>query len=37
MQEDNKCLIYETRPTVCRQFAVGSAQCLAARKRKGVD
>ncbi len=37
LQEDNRCRIYETRPSVCRQFAVGSAQCLEARKRKGVD
>lgn len=27
-----KCTIYENRPAACRDFEVGSEECLAARK-----
>jgi Fe-S-cluster containining protein len=30
------CRIYENRPAVCREFAPGSEECLAARKRAGL-
>ena len=31
------CSIYELRPQACRDFRVGSPQCLAARARGGRD
>lgn len=31
------CEIYETRPTVCRAFEAGSALCIEARVRKGLQ
>lgn len=33
---ENRCAIYETRPTVCRQFAAGDVQCQMARERHGL-
>ena len=27
-----RCLIYERRPQVCRDFQVGSSECVAERK-----
>ncbi|MCA9244022.1 MAG: YkgJ family cysteine cluster protein [Phycisphaerales bacterium] len=30
------CTIYEDRPTLCREFEAGSADCLAARARLGI-
>ena len=30
------CTIYEDRPETCRGFAVGSSQCLDARKKHGL-
>lgn len=32
----NLCSIYETRPSVCRSFDAGSAQCTEARRRIGL-
>ena len=34
--EHNLCAIYENRPDVCRAFKAGSAQCQAARARRGL-
>jgi Fe-S-cluster containining protein len=31
------CSIYENRPDICRAFEAGSADCLAARRRRGLD
>jgi uncharacterized protein len=31
------CSIYEARPDICREFQVGSPDCLAARQRRGKD
>jgi Fe-S-cluster containining protein len=33
---DNRCLIYSTRPQICRDFAAGSEQCQEARRRCGL-
>jgi Fe-S-cluster containining protein len=33
---DNRCGIYETRPSVCRAFAAGDDQCQEARGRLGL-
>lgn len=30
------CDIYEQRPDVCRNFPIGSAQCISARQMHGV-
>ena len=30
------CSIYEVRPDICREFAAGTPDCLAARKRRGI-
>ena len=30
------CSIYEARPDICREFQAGSADCLAARRRRGI-
>jgi Fe-S-cluster containining protein len=31
-----RCGIYAERPALCRDFAAGSPDCLAARKRRGL-
>jgi hypothetical protein len=31
------CAIYEDRPTTCRDFTLGSAHCLTARRRVGLS
>lgn len=31
------CAIYERRPDECRRLAVGSPECLAARRQTGLD
>jgi len=36
LKEDQLCRIYATRPSVCRQFEAGSAQCIEARARSGI-
>lgn len=33
----NACRIYAQRPTLCREFAAGSPDCIAARARFGYD
>lgn len=33
--KDGQCMIYENRPTVCRDFEVGGQDCLTARKKHG--
>lgn len=33
---DDHCLVYETRPSVCRRFAAGSDGCAEARAREGL-
>jgi Fe-S-cluster containining protein len=33
----NRCVIYPTRPDVCREFAPGSDQCRAARRRMRAE
>lgn len=33
----NHCSIYEIRPSICGEFAVGCPQCLAARRSAGID
>jgi Fe-S-cluster containining protein len=30
------CSIYERRPEICRGFRAGSADCQAARRRRGI-
>ncbi|MBI3409873.1 MAG: YkgJ family cysteine cluster protein [Planctomycetes bacterium] len=30
------CTIYQDRPTSCRQFEAGSAECLQARRASGI-
>jgi Fe-S-cluster containining protein len=30
------CSIYQVRPEICRDFAAGSPDCLAARARRGI-
>ncbi|EDY80953.1 conserved hypothetical protein [Verrucomicrobiia bacterium DG1235] len=37
LKPDRLCRIYETRPDVCRRFEAGSAQCIEARKRIGIQ
>ncbi len=36
LQEDNRCSIYSTRPTVCVVFMAGSEQCQDARESQGL-
>lgn len=36
MLYENKCTIYETRPTVCAEFPPGGEQCQDARERDGL-
>jgi Fe-S-cluster containining protein len=31
------CSIYEVRPDICREFQAGSADCHAARRRRGME
>ena len=31
------CVIYDSRPRCCRVFERGSAECLEARRRKGLE
>ena len=31
------CSIYEVRPEICRDFAAGSPDCHAARRRRGIE
>jgi Fe-S-cluster containining protein len=31
------CSIYENRPEICRAFCAGSADCLAARRRRNLN
>lgn len=31
------CRIYAERPSLCREFVVGSPDCLAARRAMGLD
>jgi Fe-S-cluster containining protein len=31
------CSIYERRPEICRDFSGGSADCLAARRRRNIE
>jgi Fe-S-cluster containining protein len=32
-----RCTIYDDRPATCRELAVGSADCLLARRRLGIS
>ncbi len=32
----NVCRIYDSRPSVCREFEAGSSECLEARKKGGL-
>jgi Fe-S-cluster containining protein len=34
--EDNKCGIYEERPQACRDYKVGSPECIEARAAAGL-
>ncbi|MFN4896722.1 MAG: YkgJ family cysteine cluster protein [Pseudomonadota bacterium] len=34
---NNHCAVYPTRPDPCRRFSAGSAECLAARARVGLE
>ena len=36
LKDDQLCKIYEDRPSVCRKFEPGSAQCIEARRRQGI-
>ena len=31
------CSIYENRPDICREFEAGTPDCLAARRRRGME
>lgn len=37
LNDDALCRIYEARPMVCRRFEPGSAQCIEARRRQGIE
>jgi Fe-S-cluster containining protein len=37
LDDSQRCVIYETRPNVCRQFAAGGDQCQEARRRSGLQ
>ena len=37
LADDNRCGVYATRPSVCRRFAAGSAECQEARARIGLE
>ena len=32
-----RCVIYDDRPKTCRDFTLGSAHCLTARRRVGLS
>lgn len=36
LQPDNRCGVYETRPSPCRRFSAGSSECVEARRRVGL-
>ncbi|QEH35910.1 Flagellin N-methylase [Aquisphaera giovannonii] len=36
LDADRRCSIYETRPTVCREFAAGDEPCQKARAMRGL-
>lgn len=36
-ESENACAIYEVRGTTCREFEVGSRQCLEFRRDHGID
>lgn len=36
LAEDDRCCVYETRPSVCRTFEAGSPECEEARRRVGL-
>jgi uncharacterized protein (TIGR03083 family) len=37
LTESNRCSIYASRPNCCRDFEMGSAACLKARRDAGLD
>ena len=37
LDDEGKCSIYETRPKVCRDFAVGGPECVECRKMAKED
>ncbi len=37
LKDDELCRIYASRPSVCRRFEAGSAQCIEARRRQGIE
>ena len=37
LTEDNRCSIHTFRPHCCREFEVGSAECLRLRRKAGLD
>jgi Fe-S-cluster containining protein len=32
-----RCVIYDDRPRTCREFTLGSAHCLSARRKVGLS
>lgn len=36
-RETFKCSIYENRPWICREFEMGSYECLTERSANGID
>jgi Fe-S-cluster containining protein len=34
--DDDRCTVYQSRPSVCRRFAAGSPECQEARARLGI-
>ncbi|XOV86763.1 MAG: YkgJ family cysteine cluster protein [Pseudomonadota bacterium] len=36
-RDDHTCSIYENRPWVCREFAMGSGECRSERLKWGAD
>jgi uncharacterized protein (TIGR03083 family) len=37
LDDHDRCSIHSSRPDCCRQFRVGSPECLALRRRAGLD
>jgi Fe-S-cluster containining protein len=34
--DDDRCAVYQSRPSVCRRFKAGSSECAEARERVGL-
>jgi len=36
LADDDRCVVYGTRPGVCRRFQAGTPECAEARRREGL-